>query len=414
MKAAFLALLLASTPAFAQPVAITGVKAWTGGEAPVEDATIVIDNGRIQSVIAHGPTPTGARQIDGRGKVATVALDAAATQVGLVEISAASDTDDRSVASGPLGAAFDTALALDPNTLPVQQARAEGVARAMTFPGAAGNGIFAGLGTRISLARSDLVLRGRAAMFVTAGGGAADAAGGSRGALWRQLRNAFDEARAYRMRRAAGTPRDQLLNHVDLDALLPVLDRQIPLAVNAQREADIRQAIAIGRDYALKIVIIGGAEAWRAAPALAAAQIPVILDPLDALPASYDIIGARRNNAALLANAGVTVSFSVSAQGIYLSYDVGPAIREGAGIAVANGLPYAEALRAITMTPSKIWGDTAPVPKLAAGERADIVLWDGDPLEPSTAPSLILSGGAVVSQETRQTLLRDRYRPAAQ
>ena len=101
----------------------------------------------------------------------------------------------------------------------------------------------------------------------------------------------------------------------------------------------------------------------------------------------------------------------VSGQGIYLSYDVGPALREGAGIAVANGLSYAEGLRAITSGPATIWS-AGSAPGLRPGTAADIVIWDGDPLEPSSAPEHVFIEGREVSRTTRQTLLRDRYHPA--
>jgi imidazolonepropionase-like amidohydrolase len=200
---------------------------------------------------------------------------------------------------------------------------------------------------------------------------------------------------------------------VDIEALLPVLEKRVPLAVVAQREADIRQALAVGKDFGISIVIVGGAEAWRAAGLLASRHVPVVLDPLDELPVSYDTLGARRDNAKILAEAGVTIGFMVSAQGIYLSYDVGTALREGAGIAAANGLPYAQALRAITHDAARIWGDPVPAGTLVPGGAADLVVWDGDPLEAASAPVAILLNGNEISLRTRQTLLRDRYRPAS-
>jgi imidazolonepropionase-like amidohydrolase len=414
MRMLFALTLLIAPAAQAETVAIIGAKVWTGASAtPIDDATIVIADGRIVSIGRSTP-PAGARIVAGQGRVVTLPLQAAATQIGLVEVLAAKDTDDRAVATGPIGAAFDVSRAIDPNALPVQEARAQGVSHAMVFPGAPGNGVFAGQGALIRLnGGPDLVTRAGAAMFVVTGGSAKEAAGGSRGATWTRLRLALDEAKAYRARPASLAPRDQLLGRADIDALLPVLDRRMPLAIFAQREADIRQAAALFRDYGLRGVVLGGAEAWRAADLLAANKVPVILDPLDALPTSYDTIGSRRENAAILAHAGVTIAFSVSAQGIYLSYDVGPAMREGAGIAVANGLPYVEALAAITTAPGRIWTDTAGAGPIAPGRPADLILWDGDPLEPSSAPALVMIDGKEVSRTTRQTLLRDRYAPGA-
>ena len=204
---------------------------------------------------------------------------------------------------------------------------------------------------------------------------------------------------------------------------MPLLERRIPLAVVANREADIRQAISVGQTYGVAIVIVGGAEAWRVVQLLAANHVPVILDPLDELPVSFDVLGARRDNAALLARAGVLISFMVSGQGIYLSYNAGPALREGAGIAVANGLPYSQAIRAITQSAGRIWGDPAVAGKpgiagkpviagtLVPGAAANLVIWDADPLEPSSAPAAVMFDGRESSLQTRQTLLRDRYRP---
>jgi imidazolonepropionase-like amidohydrolase len=407
-KLFLLILIIFAVPVQAETVAIVGAQAWTNGsDQPIENATIIVENGRIIAIVSGLAPPSNARIIDAEGRPVTPALNAAMTQIGLVELGSSSDTDDRSNSSGPLGAAFDVALAVDPNLLSVQEARAQGVARAMVFPGS-GESIFAGTGALLRLTTGfDIVEQPRAAMFMVSGGGAGDAAGGSRGAVWTLLRNAFDEVRGDDGR--GNAPRDDLLNALDMDALRPVLSRAIPLAVIAHREADIRQAIAVAQDYRIRLVILGGAEAWRVAGDLAASDIPVILDPLDELPASYDMIGARRDNAALLHRAGVRTAFSVSGQGIYLSYDVGPALREGAGIAVANGLPYAAALRAITQAPGQIWGSGGGT--LAVGQDADLVVWDGDPLEPASAPVHVFVAGREISRETRQTLLRDRYHP---
>ncbi|MFO1467430.1 MAG: amidohydrolase family protein [Steroidobacteraceae bacterium] len=415
MRMRWCVLLLLATAARAEPLAITGAKVWTNLSAtPVSRATVVIDEGRIVSITPEGPVPMQARVIDAAGQVITPPLDAAATQIGLVELDSAADTDDRAVKSGPLGAAFDISFGIDPNSLSIQFARAAGVARALVFPGPSGTGPFLGQAARLEIADAAHPLtRPRVALFVASGGGASALAGGSRAAVWGVVRNALQEARALKQAPTPFRPRDQLQNHAEIEALLPVLQRQVPLAVIANREADIRQALALAHDFPLDLVILGAAEAWRVADGIAAARVPVILDPLDELPVSFDVLGARRDNAARLARAGVRIAFSISGQGIYLSHDVGAALREGAGVAAANGLPYEEALRAITQSASLIWGDREASGTLRAGGPADLVIWDGDPLEPSSAPLHVLSKGREISLQTRQTLLRDRYRPAA-
>jgi hypothetical protein len=279
----------------------------------------------------------------------------------------------------------------------------------MVYPRSSGGPPFDGAAAIIRVGTSDAqVAIGKAAVLVTIGGQSAALNGGSTAAAWQILRNALDEARAYR---AGSAPRDQLLNHLDAEALKPVLAGTIPLIVNCDRLADIRQAVALGRDYGLRILIFGGAEAWAAAPELAANKIPVILDPMATLPDSYDKLGARGDAAALLARAGVPLAFSVSAQGVYRSWDAGPSMREGAGLAVANGLAYPAALAAITSQAAQLLQLPAGTGTLASGRKADLVIWDGDPLEPSTAPLSVIIDGTRVSPVTRQTLLRDRYAP---
>ena len=412
IRALLLLLATVAGPAAAERVAIVHAHALPVSSAPVDDATIVLAGGRIASLTAHGAVPPGARIVDAGGRTVTPGLIDAATQLGLAEVSGASDTDDRSVSTGPLGPAFDIAPALNANSALIPVARADGLTRAMSFPGGAATMPFAGMGALIHLVPgNDILERPRAAMFASVGIATAEHRGGPRAAQWGLLRNALDEARHHASAKRGDGPRDQLLDRPDIEALAPVVAGTMPLAIEADRESDVRAAIRLAADEHVRVVIIGGAEAWRAAPELAAAHIPVILDPEANLPQSFDTIGARLDNAALLARAGVTIAFSVSGNGIYLSYDAGEAIREGAGLAVANGLPYAAALDAITRAPAAIWG-IGHAGTLAPGSEADLVIWDGDPLEPASAPVAVFVMGTEASLATRQTALRDRYAPS--
>ena len=141
---------------------------------------------------------------------------------------------------------------------------------------------------------------------------------------------------------------------------------------------------------------------------LGGGRVAVVLDPTANLPYSFDELGARLDNAAILQKAGVTIAMTV---GGVQSYNAGSALREGAGLAVANGLPYVEGLRSITSAPAKIWSVDDRSGTLAPGMEADLVLWDGDPLEPSTLPTAVLVQGREISLVTHQSRLRDRYLP---
>jgi len=211
--------------------------------------------------------------------------------------------------------------------------------------------------------------------------------------------------------KAAGAPRDQLQNSINIAALHSALDKRLPLAIEVSRESDILQAVRLADDYHLPLIVLGGAEAWRCADLLAAHKAAVVVDPEADLPFNFDQLGARADSAAILQRAGVTVAFTVSGNTIHLSHNAGEAVREAAGLAVANGLPYAEALKALTVNPARIFGIGDHYGSMARGLDADLVIWDGDPLEPSAAADLVFVRGVEASPVTRQTLLRDRYAP---
>ena len=400
-------LLLTPSLAFADTLAITHAEAWPmDGRGKVADATIVVRDGKMVSVTAQGAVPNGARVIDAGGRMVTPGLMNSATQLGLVETGQADETNDMSDSNATLGASFDVQYALNANSVLLPVVRADGVTRAVTYPGASGSAPFMGQGAVLRLVEANDVLdEAQSALYVQIGSGTLAASGGSRSGQWQLLRNALSDARD----NVSAKVKSMTGNHRDLEAIGRVLDGTIPLVIVTERESDIRQAIALAGDYKIRVVIMGGDEAWRCASELAAAKIAVVLDPMDNLPISFDVVGARLDNAALLDKAGVTLGFYSSGNTIYLSYNAGEAMREAAGLAVANGLPYDKALLAMTVEPAKIFGISSHYGTLAAGMDADLVIWDGDPLEPGNYPYKVFVKGDEASLTTRQTLLRDRY-----
>jgi len=402
---------MASMPAGAETIAIVGAKLYTmASEAPVDEGTVVWQDGRIVAAGAGVEVPAGARRIDGRGRIVTPAFFNSATQLGLTEVSSVSATNDHAASSGPLGAAFDIQFALNPQSLAVRQAAADGLGRAVTFPTSSPESPFAGFGALLRLGGDPMLERPRLAMFAEVGGQSPSRAGGSRSAQWQLMRAALDEARTLRVGSRATAPRDSAFSHAELAALKSVLDGSLPLVIDANRESDIRQAIALASDYRVRVVVKGGLEAWRAADALAAARIPVVLDPSVNLPLYFDELGARADAAARLQRAGVLVAFRVNLS-VHTNYNAGFALREVAGLAAANGMDRGAALAAVTINPALIWGVAGRCGSLAPGLDADLVLWDGDPLEPLSSPVAVFLHGREVTQDTRQSELRERYRP---
>jgi imidazolonepropionase-like amidohydrolase len=216
----------------------------------------------------------------------------------------------------------------------------------------------------------------------------------------------LQDARDYAANRAAfnaGQRRDYVRSRLDLEALQPVLKGEEPLLVQANRASDLLAAVRLGREFSVKIALLGAAEAWMVADDLAAAKVPVIVKPLTDIP-SFDSLGATLENAARLARAGGTLELA--------TFDTANSrnLRQEAGNAIAYGLGRDVALEAVTLTPARVWGVADRVGSLDAGKDADVVVWSGDPFELSTWAEHVFIKGREMPKDTRQTELLKRYR----
>ncbi len=231
----------------------------------------------------------------------------------------------------------------------------------------------------------------------------------SRGAAFVLVRSALAEARRFGRNRALhdrGAEIDARYTREDLEALLPVAEGKTPLLVRVSRAADIRQVLRFAAEERVKVVLEGAEEGWMVAADLARAGVPVIVDPEDDLPQSFDQLGARLDNAAQLNAAGVQVAILGSRDFNNLRQ-----ARLNAGTAVANGLPYEAALAGVTSVPARIWGFGDRAGSLQAGREADLVIWNGDPLETTSWPLAVFVAGREQPAATRGLQLRDRYLP---
>jgi imidazolonepropionase-like amidohydrolase len=218
----------------------------------------------------------------------------------------------------------------------------------------------------------------------------------------------LDDARTYAATKAAydrNQSRALAGSRLDLAALGQVVRGRQPLAVHVDREADILAALDLARDEKIRIVILGGAEAWRVGAALAAAKVPVLIDPTDNLPSSFDSLQSRLDNAARLAQAGVRVGITLRGE----SHNA-RTLRQRAGLAAAWGLPHDEALAAASRNVAQAFGMEARYGTLEPGKVANVVVWTGDPLEISTQVAHVFVGGEEMPLVSRQTELRERYR----
>jgi len=430
LAAAVAVLALTATTTLAQTVAIANGRILTG-TGTIERGTVVIRDGRIAAVGANVAVPPGAEIIDANGGVIAPGFVAVDSGLGAVEVSALSDTNDLRQASNSLSAAFDLSWGLDPDSFTLPVARLGGITRAIVVPehpGSSGGhvheedtagvgegglhspGLFAGQAAAIHLAEgNDILVEPRVAMVAPFGDAGAGVAGGARGAEFTLFREILREVRLYAANRAAydrGNLRDLMLSRADLEALIPVAQGRMPLIVTVHRAADIRNVLRLAEEEGLDIILDGAEEGWRVADEIAAARVPVLLNPLANLPQSFEVRGATMENAARLNAAGVLIAIKGNEGSVHRARET----RYNAGNAVAHGLPYEAAIAAITVNPARIFGLESRFGGLRPGVAADVVVWTGDPLEPLSQPVAIFVNGQRQPLESRALELRDRYR----
>jgi hypothetical protein len=369
--------------------------------APLKGADVFVQNGKVAAIGQNLSAPAGTTVVDAGGRALTPGVFGGLGHIGLEEIGIEQTTGDYAQRLGQMRPEFDVTLAYNPESMTVGVNRVNGVTFTLLTPASASGGsLVAGLGAPVGLDGS-APLPARI-MFVDLGGDANDLSGGSRAAQFMLLRQAIVEARAPNL---VMVHDERLLSPSGRQVLVEFLKGNGVFVFDVDRAIDIRNTIKFAREEKLNAVIRGGAEAWRVADELAAAGIPVIVDPLHNLPDSFDEVGSTLQNAAKLRAAGVSVAISINDTGV----DDAGKTRQGAGNAVTHGLPWMDALAAITRTPAEIFGVADRFGSIERGKSADFVLWSGDPLDVSSLPELVVAGGTVQKLESRHTALRDRH-----
>lgn len=410
---ALAAAAIVSSPVAAQTVAITGAKVYPVSSAPIENATVLMRDGKIVAVGANVTIPAGAQRIDAAGKWVTPGLVNASTQIGVNEVGQVRDTrDDAARGKDNIAAAFSIWDGINSNSVLIAPARREGVTTVAVLP--SGGQLVSGQAAMLNLVEgmpSDMVIRAPIAMLAEIG--QSDAAGvGARGELIVRLRELIEDTRAFMRNRAAyerAETRDYAASRLDLQAMIPVVEGRLPLLIAADKATDIDAALHLAKDNNLKIIIGGGAEAWMVADKLAAAKVPVMTGAMNNIPGSFEQLNARQENPSLLRRAGVQVVLIGNGGGDEEVFNVRN-IKQEAGNAVAYGMSWDDALRAVTLAPAEIFGVTDRVGSLQAGRDANVVIWSGDPFEFSTVAEHVFVRGREYTAPDRQQMLTDRYK----
>ncbi len=392
----------------ASDILIKNARIVDGSERGQNELTDILVKGSMIVGLGSGlSAPQDGRVIDANGRPVSPGLFNADTQLGIVELGSVAGTVDSSTSNENITASLQVSDAFNPSSVAVTYNRSLGITHSLIQP-SNGTGIFAGSAAVVKLSNSGNIVVKKAAMVVSLGQAGSELAGGSRAAAMSLLREAIEDARDYSKNRdsyASGSRRDYSLSRHDLDALVEVVQRRQPLLVRVERSADIERVLEFAREQKIALILSGASEGWRIADKIAEAKVPVIFDPINNLPSSYETLGSRLDNARLLHDAGVKLMFTgMGWQNTHNAY----LVRQSAGNAVANGLPYNVAIQAITSNPAQIFG-LPGYGQIKVGAEATLVLWSGDPLEVMSNPDLVLIDGQEYSLESRATRLRDRY-----
>ena len=413
--------------------AITHAKIFTLAGSPIEDGTVVIRDGKIAAVGATVEVPPGAQVIDAKGLQVYPGLFDSVTQIGLSEISAVSATVDSSE-TGNYNPDVVAATAVSPSSEHIPVARASGITEVLAAPASGGldffggRGILGGQASAIHLAGwtiDEMLLKKSAAMVLNwpeIETETFDFATFSRkekpyteamqeyDKQVNELTDWLERARHYSQAMEKGSVA-KYDRDLKLEAFAPVLRGELPLLVFADRSRDIRNAIEFCDKQKLKMILAGGSEAYKVKDLLRSKDIPVILRPMLTLPLDEDDPYDRLlSQPAELAAAGIKFAFA--------SFDNSFARRLGqnAANAVAHGLAYDEALRAVTIYPAQIFGLGNQIGTVEQGKLANLIVTNGDPLELTTDVKYLFIKGQLTSMENKHHRLYEKYlnRPKAQ
>ena len=389
-----------------KPTAFVNADIYPVSSAPIRGGSIIVSKGKITAIGKDIKIPRGATTIDCKGKWITPGLIDSATQLGLTEVSLIRSTVDGSPAwKDPIRAAVQASDALDPRSTVIGVARRHGVTSVVS---ALRGGLISGQGVWFDLmdGQNQSWIKSQvdtAGMWANLGEAGAGAVGQSRATAVMRFREALDDARFYQSNQSQyrkNALRSLVTSRLDLDALARVSSGKQRLLIHVHRASDIQAVLKLAKTEKLKIALVGAAEGWLVADQIANAGVPVILDPVSNLPSRFDRRNSRSDNAVLLAKAGVNIVISS-----FSTHNVS-SLRFLLGNAVRAGLPWDLALRSATQNPAQVFGQSGRYGTLKKGQRANLVVWTGDPFEPSSWADTVMIRGNLQSTENRQPRLR--------
>jgi imidazolonepropionase-like amidohydrolase len=402
----FFILMLFNVVINSESILIQNVMIFDGKNNEPFVGNVLIDDNKISKVSTS--SLRGDLVINGTGKILTPGIISTDTEIGIVEIGALSVTRDDSSNLYQIG--FSIYDAFNPNSVLIPWNRSNGITSTLTLPQntnspIGGLGSFFILDSNIEKSGSkDVVMIGRV-------GGSGSKSRAETFAIIEDLlefASYIDSSDMESYKDIAelidDSPiaKNMELHPRDLKALYKLVNDDLPLIIKANRASDLLKLIKLKETYDLNLIIMGAQEAGLVASNIAKSKIPLIINPINNIPGSFDELGANIELAGKLEDLGITLMFNAPRDHNY------HLIRQGAGVAVANGMSYAGALKAITLSPVEVF-NLGNRGEIASGKIADLIIWDADPLEPSSMPEKVFINGKDIDLTSRMSRLTERY-----
>ena len=402
----FIILMLFNVVINSESILIQNVTIFDGKNNQPFVGNVLIDDNKISKVSTS--SLRGDLVINGTGKILTPGIISTDTEIGIVEIGALSVTRDDSSNLYQIG--FSIYDAFNPNSVLIPWNRSNGITSTLTLPQNT-NSPIGGLGSFFVLDSSLEISGSKDVVMIGRVGGSGSESRAETFAIIEDLlefASSIDSSDMKSYKDIAELIDDSPIAETmelhprDLKALYKLVNDGLPLIIKANRASDILKLIKLKETYDLNLIIMGAQEAGLVANRIAENKIPLIINPINNIPESFDELGADIELAGKLEDLGITLMFNAPRDHNY------HLIRQGAGVAVANGMSYAGALKAITLSPVEVF-NLGNRGEIASGKIADLIIWDADPLEPSSMPEKVFINGKDIDLTSRMSRLTERY-----
>lgn len=378
-------------------IAVKAETLYTATTSPIQNAVVLIEGGKIKVVgkAADITIPSNYKVI--QAKTATPGLIDARTLIGISGILNISIDQDQLEKSSPLQPELRAIDAYNPNEVLVKYARDCGITTIHT-----GHGIGALISGQTMIAKTkpgttdNVIIKPLSMLAMTLGPSVSGnySSPGTKAKEVSMIRAELIKAQDYQKKMSNKDSSKRPAFDMKMDVLSQLLKGEIKALITANSSVDIMNAIRIAKEFSLKLVLDGAAEAYLLIDEIKKANAEIILHATMARNED-DMLNMTRESAALLTKAGITVSIE-SGQEAYVPKT--RIVLYEAALTLAFGQTFEDALKSITINPAKLLGIDQRVGSIEKGKDADLVMYDGDPFEYTTHVCSVIIDGQLVSE----------------